>query len=711
MVARSVDSIRTDEVFGVGDLLPIHLKMPRGEKMKRINPYLVVGTGRSGTSTVARVLHENLGIYMGEESRPPDKFNPKGYFEDVDFRRVNIDFYKGKLNFEQWCLKVRDIIHQRYKLQKPWGFKESRMAALLGFYLTFFDKPRIIRCKRKPELVINSLMRCYGWSRKHAEQITFSRETQLDRLLSERDQRDILTIRFDEQHVDESLIERMVTGKWRTPIKLYVAVLNKGWLRREFIQRVLPVMRSTHGVEVVVENFSLTWANPICSNRAKIMMRFLTFKPKQDYLLELDDDCVPYFNPARFVFADKDVIGFPAPVRSNGQQICFTAYTKHAELDGYVAVDLARIDQKLDLVQVDTIGTGCILIKRKVLEKLKHKKPFAVPFDKYGQSKFGTDFAFSRKAKDAGFQVFSAPHHYVEHFKEVPLLDIDAFDSPIKRDFSSGKYKMPWGEWSITQRDWEFIKGVIEKEFGDKKLKILEFGSGLSSLLMSEKHDVTTYEVEKEFAEKIKEKATFRNTIQVRMWDGREIKEKLGKFDLVFVDGPLGKSSGGIGREHSLKIASEVSDRVIIHDADREDERLWQKLFFRNKFRLADRSGLHQTRCNFWKTRCTACGRCCILANSPGRYILLTEKEAKSGKYKTRNHPDLKAPRALARKKVYSKELKRQVWACYHLNMKKMKCSIYKDRPFDCQRYDCHIHGFAEKWEAMVAKYKKRGKL
>ena len=51
--------------------------------MKRIDSYLVVGTGRSGTSTVARVMHEKLGISMGNEFVPSNEFNEKGYYEDV----------------------------------------------------------------------------------------------------------------------------------------------------------------------------------------------------------------------------------------------------------------------------------------------------------------------------------------------------------------------------------------------------------------------------------------------------------------------------------------------------------------------------------------------------------------------------------------------------------------------------------------------------
>ena len=50
---------------------------------------LVFGTGRSGTSTVARLLHEECKVHMGDSwVRQPDNFNPKGYYEDHGFGKL-----------------------------------------------------------------------------------------------------------------------------------------------------------------------------------------------------------------------------------------------------------------------------------------------------------------------------------------------------------------------------------------------------------------------------------------------------------------------------------------------------------------------------------------------------------------------------------------------------------------------------------------------
>jgi hypothetical protein len=50
---------------------------------------LVVSIPRAGSSCVAGVLHK-LGVDMGEgHFQNKDKFNPKGYFEDLQWRYAN----------------------------------------------------------------------------------------------------------------------------------------------------------------------------------------------------------------------------------------------------------------------------------------------------------------------------------------------------------------------------------------------------------------------------------------------------------------------------------------------------------------------------------------------------------------------------------------------------------------------------------------------
>jgi ADP-heptose:LPS heptosyltransferase/glycosyltransferase involved in cell wall biosynthesis len=148
---------------------------------------------------------------------------------------------------------------------------------------------------------------------------------------------------------------------------------------------------------------------------------------------------------------------------------------------------------------------------------------------------------------------------------------------------------LKFGGGSITDRDWDFIKAVIEK---NNVKTILEFGAGLSTVLMSEKvTKIDTYETMNGWINKIRLLAKPTSTIKI--WNGLDIKESLGQYDFAFVDGP----SGGGSREFSTKIASEHANIVIIHDAGREPERKWQKLYLENNFDMISKGG---HRCHLW---------------------------------------------------------------------------------------------------------------
>jgi ADP-heptose:LPS heptosyltransferase len=157
------------------------------------------------------------------------------------------------------------------------------------------------------------------------------------------------------------------------------------------------------------------------------------------------------------------------------------------------------------------------------------------------------------------------------------------------------KFGYEWGGSSITERDWLFIKDFIKKNNIET---VLEFGSGLSTLLISDLVEkIVTVDDQKESINHIK--SQMGDNVEIIKWDGTYenfLKEKLinDGFDLVFVDGPF----GGENREHSIRLSSELGAYVIIHDAGRKAEEKWQAKYLLNKFiKIAD--GGH--RCRLWQ--------------------------------------------------------------------------------------------------------------
>jgi ADP-heptose:LPS heptosyltransferase len=160
---------------------------------------------------------------------------------------------------------------------------------------------------------------------------------------------------------------------------------------------------------------------------------------------------------------------------------------------------------------------------------------------------------------------------------------------------------LTFGGGSLTDKDWAFMKRTI---LASKATEILEFGAGLSSLLMETIPDVNkiyTFETHDGWIKKIG--ALSSGKIEISKWDGKDVVfppcaacTEPKHFTFAFVDGP----SGGASREWSTMYAAEHADWVIIHDAGRGSEREWQLRHLVGKFQLTSKGG---HRCHLWKRK------------------------------------------------------------------------------------------------------------
>jgi len=381
--------------------------------------------------------------------------------------------------------------------------------------------------------------------------------------------------------------------------KIYLAILNEGWVRGEHINTVL-MMLGTPTVELHLENPAATWGIPITNNRNQIRKRCL--ETDADFLLMFDDDVIPLFNPAEAAFYDKDVVGLPTR-RRIGQRLEWVIYAKHPILENrYASIDLDKVKTDADLLQVDGVGTGAILIKRKVLETVRH--PFEDLFDDEGIRILGQDLNFCKKVIDAGFKVFVAPKMICEHIKDHGLVNMDSYFVSQAGDKNQERYDMSWGGKEIIEKDWDLIEQAMEEE-GLKT--VLEFGSGFSTLLMSQIAKVDSFETNPERIENVKNRLPRDRKVKLYAWNGK-VKPDSGrvkeKYDLAFVNGPQSASMASqTGRRVSIEMAAKHSDRVIIHDAGKMHETMLQEKYLRKDFWLVARNGWHQGRCHYWKRK------------------------------------------------------------------------------------------------------------
>ena len=98
---------------------------------------IVLAQGRTGTSTVAGVLH-HLGVYMGDGllSWTPD--NAKGSYEDAQLRELDLFAVAGNWKepnpFDAGLMPAYTKLLERFGEHELWGFKDP----LLCFTLPFF---------------------------------------------------------------------------------------------------------------------------------------------------------------------------------------------------------------------------------------------------------------------------------------------------------------------------------------------------------------------------------------------------------------------------------------------------------------------------------------------------------------------------------------------------------------------------------------------
>ena len=86
---------------------------------RRSQCIIVLGIHGSGTSAVAGILH-HLGVMMGETLVPADRTNPKGHFEDLDFRRLLYRYRTDKSALKE----IVAYLESRFATYPLWGVKE-----------------------------------------------------------------------------------------------------------------------------------------------------------------------------------------------------------------------------------------------------------------------------------------------------------------------------------------------------------------------------------------------------------------------------------------------------------------------------------------------------------------------------------------------------------------------------------------------------------
>jgi SAM-dependent methyltransferase len=144
-----------------------------------------------------------------------------------------------------------------------------------------------------------------------------------------------------------------------------------------------------------------------------------------------------------------------------------------------------RPDTRRVIEELDAVGTGCVLIARRVLEHAAMRAPFARAFDVDGLSVQGSDLLFCRRAQAVGFRIFADYSRPCSHLKTVDLVEVN--QALGQRDVSQVLVENPnskryWdNQWSTRgSRELPFYAELAERLRGKR---VLDYGCGRGDLL------------------------------------------------------------------------------------------------------------------------------------------------------------------------------------------------------------------------------------
>ena len=195
-------------------------------------------------------------------------------------------------------------------------------------------------------------------------------------------------------------------------MKVLVSVCNTGWIHKRVSMVLLRLLTERRHQTTIIQP---TW-RPYEHGLNRVVKDMCEVYTDCDFWLNIDADNPPVNNPLDLVEFDRDVLCLPTPVwcdQTPGDQPYYYNMLDEHE-DGW------RPATRQGLVEVDAVGSGCMLVHRRVLEMLD-KPLFEREYDADGLVVRGHDYLFCQKAKEFGFRIWAHTGYPCEHYVETDL--------------------------------------------------------------------------------------------------------------------------------------------------------------------------------------------------------------------------------------------------------------------------------------------------
>lgn len=410
---------------------------------------LVMGTGRSGTSAVAGVLHR-LGCCMGRKFVAADRNNQWGTYEDKEFFDLTRKVTTGQASPAEY----KALIVARNQ-QPTWGIKDPGLVGVAQLLTPMLDDVRVVVARRPRHECIDSYMRAYRGGRLEAEQ---RYETAIIRLAARilefeeagipvlgvnfrdlladplQEVSDIAHFAFEEPPTQKQFNDAVASVKVKPKRKV------KGWG-----DLAIGVRIAKHPEP----GFFVSWTalltggvrprdtvlQPQCGLPAhwaanEIARKFL--HSDKDSLLLVDDDMVFPMDALHQMRENQGnweydlVMGLA--VRRNWREPTPVVMRYMGDPPMPQALRGDHFESEPEniegVIEVDAVGLAFTLIRRHVLEAMSNKEwglDHTYDFFAYGPGRESDDIPFSRRCRAMGFRMAVDATVKIGHLAAVPL--------------------------------------------------------------------------------------------------------------------------------------------------------------------------------------------------------------------------------------------------------------------------------------------------
>lgn len=199
--------------------------------------------------------------------------------------------------------------------------------------------------------------------------------------------------------------------------RVFIAIPNMGTIVPEL---AINLVQWTHDPRYDIKLYMPKNVQPMDAARNFCVKEFLELD--YDYLFWVDDDvyCPPE-TLHKLIQADRDIISAaPFCMKYEGDECYPYISAVKFNSDGRYEIYHGR-----GIEEVDAIGGGCILYKRKVYEAKELERPYEFTYHRDGTRSVTCDFMVHQKAHKAGFKTFVDFSLICSHVKEVDLKQLN----------------------------------------------------------------------------------------------------------------------------------------------------------------------------------------------------------------------------------------------------------------------------------------------